>query len=186
MKREIRIIGIDDAPFDKFKEKEVLIVGAVFRGGDWLDGVLSSKVRVDGSDSTSKLVKMINKCKFRPQLQCVILDGIAFGGFNVINIEELNKKTKLPVIVVIRRMPDFNKIKRTLKKIKQENKYKLIEKAGKVNKIGQIYFQSKGISLERTKEVLKISCTRSLLPEALRAAHIIAAGIALGESRGKA
>ena len=186
MKKEIRILGIDDAPFDKFKGGNVLAVGAVFRGGSWLDGLLSTKVRVDGSNATDKLIVTINKCKFKPQLQAIILDGIALGGFNVIDIEKLNKKTKIPVIIVIRRMPDFKKIKETLKKLGKEKKYRLIEKAGKVYKVGKIYIQINGISLKDAKEVLKISCTRSLLPEPIRVAHMIAAGITTGESKGKA
>ena len=186
MKREIRVIGIDDAPFDKFKDKEVLVVGTIFRGGDWLDGVLSTKARVDGNNSTSQLIKMINKCKFKPQLQAIILDGIALAGFNIIDINKLNKKTKLPVIVVIRKMPDFAKIQSALKKMKKIHEYKLIEKAGEVTKVGKIYVQLAGISLENAKKVLKITCTRSLLPEPIRAAHLIGAGIVKGESKGDA
>jgi endonuclease V-like protein UPF0215 family len=186
MKKEIRILGIDDAPFDKFKKGNVLVVGTIFRGGSWLDGLLSTKIKIDGSNSTDKLIEMINKCKFKPQLQVIILDGIALGGFNIIDVEKLNKKTKIPVIIVIRKMPDFKKIKQTLKKIKKENKYKLIEKAGKVHKVNQIYIQINGITLKDAKEILKITCTRSFLPEPIRAAHMIAAGITTGESKGNA
>ena len=186
MKKEIRIIGIDDAPFNKFKKGNVLVVGTIFRGGSWMDGVVSTKVRIDGNNSTDKLVKMINKCKFKPQLQAILLDGIAFGGFNIVDVEKLNKKTGIPVIVVIRRMPDFNKIKRTLKRIGMKRKYKLIEKAGEVYKIGKIYVQITGIDLKDAEEVLKVSCTRSLIPEPIRAAHIIGAGIIEGESKGRA
>lgn len=186
MKREIRLVGIDDAPFNKFKKGDVLVVGTIFRGGDWLDGLLSTKVRIDGRNSTEKLIEMINRCKFKPQLQCIILDGIALGGFNIVDVQELSKRTKLPVIVVIRRYPDFKKIKATLKKLGKERKYGLIEKAGEVHKIGKIYVQMTGISFENAKEVLRIACTRSLLPEPIRVAHIIAAGIATGESKGKA
>jgi len=186
MKKEMRILGIDDAPFNKFKKGNVLVVGTIFRGGSWLDGLLSTKVRIDGSNSTDKLIEMINKCKFKPQLQVIILDGIALGGFNIVDIEKLNKKTKIPVIVVIRRMPDFKKIKETLIKLKKEKKYKLIEKAGEVHKINQLYVQIKGINLKDAEEILKISCTRSLLPEPIRAAHIIASGVVKGESKGDA
>jgi len=186
MKREIRLIGIDDAPFDKFKKGNVFVVATIFRGGNWLDGVLSTKVRIDGNNSTSKLIEMINKCKFKPQLQAIILDGIAFGGFNIVDVQKLNKKTKIPVIVVIRRMPNFENIKITLKKIGKSQKYKLIEKAGKVHKIGKIYVQLIDISLKDAKEILKISCTRSLIPEPIRTSHIIASGIVEGESKGHA
>jgi len=186
MKQEIRVLGIDDAPFNKFKKGDVLVVGTLFRGGQWLDGVLSTKVKIDGNNSTSALIKMVNKSKFKPQLQCLILDGVAFGGFNVVDIHQLAKKTKIPVIVVIRRYPDFKKIKAALQKMKKAGKYRLIEKAGEVFKIGKIYVQLTGISLEDAKKVLKITCTRSLLPEPIRVSHLIAAGIVRGESKGDA
>jgi len=114
VKKEIRVIGIDDAPFNKFNDSKVLVVGVVMRGGSWVDGILSTKVAVDGDDSTKKIIEMINKCKFKPQLQCIFLDGIAVGGFNVIDVKELSKKTKLPVMVIIRRQPDIENIKNFL------------------------------------------------------------------------
>jgi len=186
MKKEIRILGIDDAPFDKFKKGKVLVVGTVFRGGSFIDGVLSTKVDVDGNDATKKLVNLVNKTKHKPQLQYIVLDGIALGGFNVVNIEELYNKTSLPVIVVIRRMPDRKKIIETLKKIKHEEKIALIKKAGKIYHINKIFIQIKGLSIEEAESVLKISCTRSLLPEPIRVAHLIASGIVTGESKGNA
>ena len=186
LKKEIRVIGIDDSPFNKFDNSNVLVVGVIFRGGSFLDGILSTKVRVDGSNATKKLIEMINKCKFRPQLQCIFLDGIALGGFNVVDIAELNKKTNLPVIVVIRHKPDIKTIKKTLIRINKKNKISLIEKAGKPIKINNIYAQLKGISKEKAKKILDIVCTRSHIPEPIRVAHLIASGIIKGESKGKA
>jgi len=186
VKKEIRVIGIDDSPFNKFKDEKVLVVGVVMRGGSWVDGILSTKVDVDGNDSTKKLVEMINKCKFKPQLQCIFLDGIAVGGFNVIDVRELNKKTNLPVIVVIRRMPDIANIKKTLIKIKKRQKIKLIQKAGNVVQVNDIFTQLTGIDFEQAKKILKIVCTRSLVPEPLRLAHLISSGVVSGESRGRA
>ena len=185
-KKEIRVIGIDDSPFNKFNDKKVLVVGVVMRGGYWIDGILSTKVTVDGNDATKKLIEMTNKCKFKPQLQCIFLNGIAVAGFNVIDVKELNKKTNLPVIIIIRRMPDIENIKKTLIKIKKQQKIKLIEKAGNVFQIDEIFVQLTGIDLEEAKKILKIVCTRSWIPEPLRLAHLIASGIVLGESRGRA
>lgn len=186
VKKEMRVIGIDDSPFNKFIDKKVLIVGVIMRGGLFVDGILSTKVEVDGADATNQLIKMINKCKFKPQLQCIFLNGIAVAGFNVIDVQKLNEKTKLPVVVVIRINPNIEKIKETLIKIKQKNKIKLIGKAGKVFQIDNIFVQLTGIELEKAKKILKIVCTRSLIPEPLRLAHIIAAGIVMGESKGRA
>ena len=186
VKKEIRVIGIDDGPFDKFKEKESIVVGVVTRGGTFVEGILSSKVDIDGDNSTKVFINLINNSKFKPQLQCIFLNGIAVGGFNVVDIKELNKKTKIPVAVIIRQNPNIAKIKETLEKLKQKKKSRLIDKAGKVTKINDIYIQSAGIEIEKLKEILKVVCTRSNIPEPLRLAHIIATGIVKGESRGKA
>ena len=186
LKKEIRVIGIDDATH-KFKAKgNILIVGTIFRGGSFLDGILSTKASIDGNNATKNIAAMINKSKFKPQLRCIFLDGIAVGGFNIIDIQELNKQTKLPVIVVIRKKPDIENIKRILIKLSKKSKIKLLEKAGPVVPAGKVYVQLAGLSIEKAKEILKIACTRSHIPEAVRLAHIIASGIVDGESRGRA
>ena len=186
VKKEIRVVGIDDSPFNKFKDKKILVVGVVMRGGSWVDGILSTKVAVDGNDSTRKIIEMINRCKFKPQLQCIFLDGIAVAGFNVIDVKELNKKTKLPVVIIIRREPNIEKIKKTLIKINKKDKIKLIEEAGEVFRIDNIFIQIVGIEIDDLRKILKIVCTRSLIPEPIRLAHLIASGVILGESRGRA
>ena len=192
-KKELRILGIDDSPFNKFKDKNVLVVGTVFRGGNYLDGLLSCHVKVDGNDSTKKLSQLIRKSKHLGQLQCVMIDGIALAGFNVIDIHKLNKTTKLPVIVVIRRMPNFKNIENALKKASKKTaakKLTLMRKAGSVYKVKiknkNIYFQTAGFSEKKAADIIKISATHAIIPEPIRIAHIIASGIILGESRGRA
>ena len=186
IKKEIRVIGIDDAPH-KFKGKgSVLLIGTIFRGGSSMDGVLSTKASIDGNNATAKIIEMVNKSRFKPQLQCIFLDGIAVGGFNIIDIEELRKKTKLPVIVIIRKKPNVENIKRILTGLNKKNKIKLLEKAGPVIKTENIYIQIAGISIEKAKEFLNIVCTRSNIPECIRFSHLIASGVTFGESKGKA
>lgn len=186
MKREMRVLGIDDAPFNKFKDKTTLVVATLFRGGSFIDGVLSTRVKVDGNNSTAKIAEMINKCKFKPQLQAIALDGIAVGGFNIIDIQKLNKKTGIPVIVVMRGYPNFKKIKSALARAKKEEKLVLLEKAGAVHKAGKIHIQVCGISVEDAKQLVKITSTHSFIPEPIRVAHLVAGGIVSGESKGRA
>ena len=64
IKPEARILGIDDSPFDKFKDKNTLVIGTFFRGGSSLDGVMTTTVAVDGTDATAKIVGMVKKSKF--------------------------------------------------------------------------------------------------------------------------
>ena len=186
MRNEIRVLGIDDGPFTRNKEKNVLVVGTFFRGGKFLDGIVSTTVRQDENNSTLKLIQMINKSKFKPQLRAILLDGIALAGFNVIDIHKLNKKTKIPVIVVMRVYPDKPKMFKALERLKRPSKILLIKNAGEIFKLKNIHIQTAGISLEKAKEIIDITTTNALIPEPLRIAHIIAAGIVKGESYGRA
>lgn len=188
-KPQIRLLGIDDAPFEKGDE-QVLVIATFFRGGQSMDGVLSTHVRIDGEDATYNLIQMINKSKFKLQVQAILLDGIAVGGFNVINIENLWKHTGIPVIIVVRKMPDFQELEKTLKRLGMEKRFQLMEKAGKPMKItlphGTIHIQAAGISFAEAEQIIILSCTHSNIPEPIRAAHLIGAGIVKGESKGRA
>ena len=188
IKPEIRILGIDDSAL--FNEK-VMIVGAIFRGGDWIDGVLRSEITKDGLDATEVICKMIKASKHYDQIRVVILDGITYGGFNVVDIQMIYRKTGIPVIVVMRSYPDFEKIKSALKHFPDgEERWTIIKRAGEIEKISGeknlIYIQRAGIGLETVKKIVWLTSIRSNIPEPLRVAHLIATGIILGESRGKA
>ena len=135
---------------------------------------------------TEKIITLINSTKFKPQIKCIMTDGIAFGGFNVIDIVEISKKTNLPVIIVMRDYPDIPKVKEILARLSMEHKIPLLEKAGEIIPVDNIHIQFSGLAKERAMEFVRLSSTRSQIPEPLRVAHLIGQGIVLGESRGKA
>lgn len=186
LKTEARVVGFDDAPFIKGQDHETLVVGTVYRGGHFMDGVISTRVIVDGSDATRKIANLVNKTRFRPQLQAILLDGIAVGGFNVIDINELSSKTGLPVVVAIRDFPNYEKIIDALVKIGMRAKIKLLAKAGEPEEVEDIFIQYAGCTYPQAREIIKLTATHSHIPEPLRAAHLIAAGVTRGESKGRA
>jgi endonuclease V-like protein UPF0215 family len=178
------VAGFDDAPFNHDNRRDVLIVGTVF-AGNRLDGVLSARVRRDGVNSTNILIGVLQSSRFYPQLQAVFLQGIAFGGFNVIDIQRLYARLELPVIVVSRSKPNLSKIKTALleKVPGGKKKWQLIEKAGPMEKIANVYVQRVGLSKEETAALISRFAINSAIPEPLRTAHLIAGGIILGESK---
>jgi len=190
IKQEIRILGIDDAPFPPHTQNKIMLIGTVFRGGIWLDGVLRTYISGDGDDSTPNIVKMINESRHKDQIGVIMLDGVTFGGFNVVDIVEIFYQTGIPVIVIMRKFPDFPKIKKALLKFEDHQKrWNHILNAGEVYKINNketIYIQICGIDLEDAEEIVRLSTTRSAIPEPIRAAHLIAAGVETGESKGSA
>lgn len=188
IKPEIRILAIDDSALIS---ERIMIVGAVFRGGEWLDGVLRSEITRDGMDATDVISEMVTMTRHYPQIRAVMLDGITYGGFNVIDIKDLHRRTDLPIIVVMRAEPDMEKIKRALQHLRHfDERWHAIRNAGRVSEIdvhgNPIYIQCCGIEIGDATAIVQMSTTHSHIPEPLRVAHLIATGIVCRESRGQA
>ena len=190
MKKQIRILGIDDSPFT-FNDKYAVIIGVVMRGGEYLECVLKNQVKIDGNDATYVCEEMIKNTRHKKQLRAVMLDGIALGGFNIIDIEDLYNNTNIPVLTITRDKPDFDKIKSALKKNFRDwkERWGLMSK-GELHEVktshNPIYVKYIGINIREAKEIIKLSTIRGVIPEPIRVAHLIASGITRGESHGKA
>lgn len=195
IKPEIRIIGIDDGSFEPHTSGKTCLVGAVSRGGKWIDGILVKEVEIDGTDSTSKIVNMINESRHKEQLRVILTSGITFAGFNVLDVEEVFEKTGLPVIVVSREKPDMPSVKSALQNLPDwEDRWEKLNSAGDIIPVktksseereSTIFMQVKGIKKEDAEKIVRMTSTRSSIPEPLRMAHLIATGIARGESVGR-
>jgi endonuclease V-like protein UPF0215 family len=177
-------VGFDDAPFPRGHRGDVLVLGVVY-SGDRLEGVLSTRVRRDGINSTDRLIACLAGSRFRAQLQVVLLQGIAFAGFNVIDVHRLHRATDLPVIVAVRRSPNLAAIRRALleKVPGGARKWALIEAAGPVEPVAGIYMQRVGIGTGAAASLIAAWQLHGKLPEPLRSAHLIAGGVVTGESR---
>lgn len=181
------VIGFDDAPFPRTHRGNVLIVGAIFAGSR-LEGVLSGQVRRDGANSTRVLIDLISRSRFRRHLQTILLQGIAFAGFNVVDLEAVHAALGIPVLAIARRRPDYGAIRRTL--FEQipggRRKWALIDKAGPMQPVAGVFVQCAGLSTEEAGNLITRFAFNSALPEPLRTAHLIAGGIGSGESRHRA
>ncbi len=145
---------------------------------------MRTKVEADGTDATEKIASMIKGSPHHDQIRVVMLDGVTFAGFNVVDVKELSEKVRLPVIAVTREKPDFEDIKKALENLpEREKRWKAMENAGKIVEVhtqgteGSVWMQIAGISEKVAEKILKSTSTRSNLPEALRVAHIIASGL---------
>jgi len=189
MKQEIRVVGIDDAPFS-FGQKKVAVIGVIIRGNSYIEGILKSEIEVDGCDATAIITDLINETRHKNQLRVIMLDGISLGGFNVVDIQELHRNTGLPVITITREEPDFTKIKNALQKHFADWKKRwdtiLEGKLKQVKGTYPLYVQYVGMTFPTVCEILRLCTIRGAIPEPIRIAHLIATGITLGESHGRA
>jgi endonuclease V-like protein UPF0215 family len=140
----VNVIGFDDGPFEREHRGDVLLVGAVC-SRTRLDGVVSGRVRRDGADATRRMITLVQESPFRAHVRAVMLQGIAVGGFNVVDVWELSRVLGLPVLVVTRRPPDLAAVRRALfseapaqrPRVRgAARKWRLIERAGAVEPLG--------------------------------------------------
>ncbi|OPY30861.1 MAG: hypothetical protein A4E32_02187 [Methanomassiliicoccales archaeon PtaU1.Bin124] len=186
----MRILGIDDAPFT-FSDSTVPIVGALLRSPAYLEAVMTSKVSVDGTDSTAAIIEMVRGSRYSDQVKLVLLDGIAFGGFNLVDIDAVHDSLRVPVATVTRDAPDMIGLKGALQKHFDDwqCRWELLERHPVV-KIdtdhNPIYVSFVGIRSDDLKGILRSCTIQGAIPEPLRVAHIIASAFVKGESYGRA
>lgn len=180
------MIGFDDAPFPHAHRGDVRLVGTVC-ARTRLDGVLSSKIRRDGANAAARMAEMLQGSQFASHVQAVLLQGIAVGGFNVVDVHALSQTIDLPVLVVMRRLPDLDGMRRALDARRGgERKWRLIQAAGPIERLAPVFVQRVGLSMEEAGDLLRATTLHGSLPEPLRLAHIIAGGVTTGVSRGRA
>jgi len=185
-KRFSNVIGFDDAPFPRGHRGPVKVVGAVF-AHQRLDGVLVGEIEKDGNDATRQLVHLVSHSKFYRHARLIMLQGITMGGFNVVDIIGLHRHLDLPVLVVARRPPDREAIRRALVQHLPggREKWDLIEAAGVMEPAGDVFVQRVGMTLSQAIATIDQWPRHSQIPEPLRCAHLIAGAIATGQSRNR-
>lgn len=209
----MNVIGFDDGPFPRQHRGDVLLVGVVC-SGTRVDGIVSGRVRRDGANATRAIVDLVRGSQFGEHVQAVLLQGIAVGGFNVVDVQALHEALRLPVLVVTRRKPDLAAVQRALfadvphqrPRVRgATRKWALIERAGAMELLGpsnraerraarsglraegpKLWVQRVGLSMEQARRLVERTTLHGNIPEPLRVAHLVAGGITTGTSRGRA
>ena len=190
IKQVSRCIGIDDGPFppktdDKVRHAPLL---AVWLKGPHLHQFRADWITVDGLDATRKAEFLLRDSHKIP----VLLSGVTFGGFNLIDPWKVLKLCKSPVIVVVGSRPNNRAVKRALLRHfpDWEKRWELIRSLGPVHKLrtitseGPIFFERFGCTTREARLVLKASALVSRVPEPLRVAGILARGLFSAEPLG--
>ena len=159
------------------------------------------------------MVALVRESQFAAHLGAVMLQGIAVGGFNVVDIHGLSQALGVGVLVVTRRPPDMDAVRRALfsdappgrpRVPGAARKWRLIERAGEVEPLGasrrslvrearsglragvpRLWVQRAGLTLEAARKLVGATTLHGNVPEPVRVAHLIAGGIVTGRSRGR-
>jgi endonuclease V-like protein UPF0215 family len=180
--RLLRAIGFDDAPFGRRRGARVGVAG-VLCAGTRFEGMVWGWVRRDGWDSTGVLCRLLEGKKFLPQIHLILLDGIAFGGLNVVDLEEMSHRLQRPCVALMRRMPDIPAMEAAIRKLPfPERRLALVQRAGAIHQRGPFVFQAEGLEPDLAADALARLTDHGNVPEALRLAHLIGAAVRTGQS----
>lgn len=178
--RDLSVVGVEDGSFQKGLTLKTFLAAVLFRGTR-IEDIQVGRITVDGFDATEIISKILMNWTF----EAVMLAGISFAGFNVIDPFLIYEKFTKPVIVVTRNKPDNRAVKEALQRhfadwklrwkvfVKLDNFNQVIILADKL----PLYFKVVGASVEWASNVIRALSIYGRIPEPLRVARLIARGI---------
>jgi uncharacterized protein len=180
------VLGIDEGPFVKGQRAPVPLVAALCEGADLVEGVAQSAFRVDGDDATEFLVHWLHALRMRASVQAIALGGITLAGLGLVDVRALSDALSLPVLVVTRRPPDNARLREALEAAGLSARFAIAERSPPaVATDDGVWLAHAGVTREDALALLRASCGKAKLPEALRIAHLVATALVRGESHGR-
>ncbi len=179
IKKEIRVLGVSLASPHPGRGVPIQVVGVVYRGNRWLEGVMRTTIPPEVHDLTPKIAKMVTDSPHHPQLRVIILDGLITKSGNYADIEALSKKTRRPVIAVVRQKIPVKRLTSATVRVPQRT-FKAFTSASfrKWKAAGKTFFvYSAGLGKIDIEELLEVCASREGLPEAARVARITASAL---------
>jgi endonuclease V-like protein UPF0215 family len=178
----MRIVGIDDGAFPASKkpEQQTILVAVIFQNLDIL-AVRVGRIQVDGTDANRVLVSLLRAVRY----DVLMLSGISFAGFNLVNIAKLARTIRRPVVAISGEKPDNDAVRRALQThfADWKERWRMVRAAGKLYSFKplpqepRLYFEVKGASPAFARKMIASNAVISRLPEPIRVARILARGL---------
>jgi uncharacterized protein len=174
------VVGVDDGPFLRSSRRAAL-VGVIFSAPNYVEGILRTSVTIDGTDATDQILAMLGSSSFLDGVRAVLLDGIAVGGFNLIDLDRLHESLQRPIVTVTRHAPDFPSIHAALRKYFPQDasaRWKLI-RAHPLFRLptaegNPLRVSAVGCTRAEAAAIVRRTTVRGNLPEPLRLARLVA------------
>ncbi|MGC8515181.1 MAG: DUF99 family protein [Thermoplasmata archaeon] len=185
MKRNLRILGIDDSPFLRHDET-CFLIGIIMRLDFYVEGFMMREIHVDGDDAQDVISEMVST-RAGNGCNVIMTNGITFGGFNIIDPSALYERLKKPVITVTNRSPDMETIKSAISKyLHSQSSIGLLERLSieeiELSPGHLVYVNRAGISAIDARSLIRKTIRQGAVPEPLRMAHLIGRFVKFGYS----
>ncbi|MEM2137117.1 MAG: DUF99 family protein [Candidatus Methanomethylicia archaeon] len=176
------IIAFDDGKLPKNKDGKTILMG-VKTNKTILEEVFLREIEVDGLDATEKALEIIREAN---PIDVILLNGISYGGFNLMDVKRIWEETRIPIIIYTKMKPDNKSVISALMKHFQDwrERWEIIKNVLKIsNGIHQIKIKEKekpvyieviGISVEEATRILRENTIWGRTPEPIRIVEIMA------------
>ena len=172
-------MGVDGGSVSRGREGGTILVTVLLHGSRIVELRLG-KIEVDGRDALQVLFSMLTSLAY----DVVMLSGVSFAGFNVVDIKLLARKIRRPVVAVIREKPDNKAVQAALEKHFDDwrERWSAVKAAGRLYSCKpvcdepKLYFEVSGGSPALARQAIISSSMISRLPEPVRVAGIFAKG----------
>jgi endonuclease V-like protein UPF0215 family len=176
-KRGIRIFGIAES-FKRSNSTSTL-GGVVMRRDLIVDGIVFGNATLKGNDSTKSIHCMYNSLQ-RDDINCIMLDGLIISMYNIIDGEQLNNTTGLPVIAIT--FEDSTGLEEHIRHHFLEEAERKLEQYRKLGKRDLVrlktdkllYIRYWGLSLKGALNTLNAFTLQGSVPEPIRVAKLLA------------
>jgi endonuclease V-like protein UPF0215 family len=176
-----QVVGVEDGGFSREADiRKALLVSVLLHGTSIIDFQMA-EIEVDGLDATEKFSCMLRRWSF----DSVVLAGVSYAGFNLIDPNVVYEEFEKPVIIVARTKPNSKAVKGALLRHFEdwETRWAVVEKLGPVYKIlpvpnePPIYAEIVGADLKLARNLLRRLSVCCRIPEPIRVARLIARGL---------
>jgi len=171
IKKEARILGLAAA---SGRQQQIPVIGIVFRGNLWLDGIFTCQIRSTEPDGMSGVVSAIVQSRQYSQIHAVILPREVLVPGVRFDISDFSHKINLPVISIAGRARYRKEPTHRKSMLKSRADFFSVKIAG-----GLVPVKVSGISREETREIFAVACVDGRrIPEAVRVAKMVATHVA--------
>jgi endonuclease V-like protein UPF0215 family len=182
--REFRVVGVEDGGFSRKLQgrgiQKALFVCVLLRG-KWINDFQADMITVDGLDATEKLTSMLHQLSF----DAVMLAGVSFAGFNLVDPTIVFEEFRKPVIVISRTKPNNIAVKNALRRHFEDwrIRWSVFEKLGSVYEVismsaePPVYVEVVGAELDWASMLIRAASVCCRVPEPVRVARLVARGL---------
>lgn len=169
--KNTRILAVDDCPFSR-EYTHTNIIAMIIRRDLYIESIFKKEIDIDGMDVTEKIKEVL--AEHGQGVRVVMVKGITFGGFNILDTDKLYRASGIPIINLMDHRPDMEAITKALKKHFSDWDSRLSLIGEFSNFEDDLYIQAVGIDTWLAVKFVKKLVKNGKIPEPLRLVDLIA------------